>query len=373
MEKSYIVDIQNEYDRIDKNWLHLHYKISVNLVIFAFFIECLIGWIICNSDLLHTTIPIYLVKFLLIPSVLNGVCIFIEYNVMKSMNISQKKKTYIVSLLFIIICFTLFTAHGALSAVYFIFMFPILLTMIYADYKLTTITFISCMASVIVSELFLKWDIDKVSIMEDSGRLGDFLVTLSLLISFWAVSIVIIQFERKKNEASIQKEIERQQLQQKLQIDELTGIYNRFALRNAIKEMEDDDSNNNYVFAIIDIDNFKKLNDTMGHLVGDTFLVEFGKVLSENCGDEVPFRYGGDEFCILFKNRTLEEAVETCKKIQEGLKSVNIDNKIEASITVSMGISVYSKGMVISKLITNADEALYQAKIEKNRICINKD
>lgn len=373
MEKSYIIEIQNEYNRIDNKWLNLHYKTSVGLVIFAFLIECLIGWFMCNTDELHTTIPIYLLKFLIIPSALNALCIVIDYNVIHSVKISQERKIYIISLLIVVICFIIFTVHVAFSAIYFIFVVPILFTMIYGNYKLTTIISISSIAAVIISELYLKWDIDKVNIMEDPIRFGDFIITLFILVAFWAISMVVIRFEREKNAASIQKEIERQQLQQRLQIDELTGIYNRIAFRNAIKDMEEDETNNSYIFAMIDLDNFKNLNDSLGHLMGDHYLIEFGKVLRANCGDAVPFRYGGDEFCVLFCNRTLNDIVETCEKIQKDMKEIHVDNKTEVSVTASIGISIYSKGMVTSSLIINADKALYEAKTVKNKICIYND
>jgi len=373
MEESYIIEIQNEYNKIDNKWLTIHYKTSVGLVIFAFLIECLIGWFMCNTDELHTTIPMFLFKFLIMPSVLNAVCIFIAYNVIHSISIPQERKTYIISLLAVVICFVIFTVHVAFSALYFIFLVPILLTMIYCNYKLTTITFISSIAAVIISELYLKWDIDKVSIMDDSIRFGDFIITLFILVAFWAISMVVIRFEREKNAASIQKEIERQQLQQRLQRDELTGIYNRIALRKAIKDMEEDEFNNSYIFAMIDLDNFKNLNDSLGHLMGDHYLIEFSKVLRANCGDAVPFRYGGDEFCVLFCNRTSNDIVETFERIQKDMKEINVDNKAEVSVTASIGISTYSKGMVTSSLVINADKALYEAKTVKNKICIYND
>lgn len=370
MEESYVADIQKEYSRIDSKWLNLHYKISVGLTIFAFVVECLIGWIVCNSSILNTTIPIYLLKFLIIPTGLNTLFILIDHNVINSESISQERKTYIISLLFVAICFVLFTVHVAFSELYFIFLIPCLLTMIYGDYKLTTITFIASTTSVIMSELFVKWDIDKVSIMDDVVRLGDFLIAIFILIAFWIISLVIIRFENEKNEAGIQKEIERQHLHKRLKTDELTGTYNRIAFRKAVKDMQEDEADNSYIFAIIDLDNFKKLNDTMGHLMGDHYLIEFGRILRENCLAAMSFRYGGDEFCILFKNYTIGAVVETCEKIQKDLKEVNNNNEIELSVTASIGVSYYSKGMLISKLIANADKALYEAKTLKNEICI---
>lgn len=370
MEKSVINEIQNEYKRIDSRWLMLHYKTTFGLVIFSLLVECIMTLIMCNTEERHTTILIFFLKFLIFPFVLNSICIIIDYIIMHSIHVSQKIKLYSVSLLFVAICFILFTVHIVFSALYFIFAVPILLTTIYANYKLTTVTSAACIAAVIISELFIKWDIDKVSIMENSIRFGDFIVSIFILVAFSAVCMVVIFFEREKNAASIQKELERYQLQKRLQTDELTGICNRIAFRDAIKDMEEDSADNSYIFVMIDLDNFKKLNDSLGHVMGDHCLVEFGRILTENCKDATPFRYGGDEFCVLFRNHTMEEVVETCGQIQSDLKKVNVGDQADISVTASFGISSYSKDLPASMMILNTDKTLYEAKAVKNTIRI---
>lgn len=368
-----IIEIQNEYKKIDYKWLQLHFKLSVGLVLFSLFVEIVIGVLMCNSDELNTTIPIFLMKFLIIPFALNILCILIDYKVIGTKRISQEIKVYIVSMLMVVISFVLFTVHVAFSALCFIFAVPILLTIIYANYRLTIITAISSMTSLIISELFIKWDKDKVSIFEDVNIMGDFIISLFILLAFSAVCMVVIQFEKEKNAASIQKEMERHQLQIKLQIDELTGIYNRIAFRNALKDMEEDVSDNLYIFVMIDIDNFKNLNDTHGHMVGDQCLIEFGKILTANCVDAIPFRYGGDEFCILFKNHSINQVLGTCQKIKNDFANCNVCDTTKVSLTSSFGIAMYVKNMLTTKLIANTDKALYEAKTVKNAICIYRN
>lgn len=73
-----------------------------------------------------------------------------------------------------------------------------------------------------------------------------------------------------------------------------------------------------YQLAMLDLDNFKQVNDTYGHQKGDRCLQVFGGVLREACGDSAkPFRFGGDEFCILFRGQEMGSAVETCRRIQK--------------------------------------------------------
>lgn len=374
MEKTHISEvekeIQIEYNRIDSKWLELHYKTSVGLFIFSFFVEVILGYIMCTSEYLNTTVPMFIFKFVLVPFIVNFICIVVEFIVIRSKNIPQIHKVYIISLLFVVICFVLFTVHIAFTTLYFIFALPIMLTIIYANYQLTVITSAISMLGMVTSELFITWDLDKVNIFTDSIRLVDFLISLVILLAFSIVSMVVIRFEREKNTASIQKEIERQQLQKKLQIDELTGIYNRRALHDTIKEMDTDSSDSTCIFAMLDIDNLKTLNDTFGHVIGDKCLQQMGHILKKNCVDAIPFRYGGDEFCILFRNSSMENAIKICENISADLQAVSFENKENIQLTASIGISGHPKHRDSARLIVNADQALYTAKTIRNTIHI---
>jgi len=320
-------------------------------------VECVLGNFLLHSDQLNTTVPIFIVKFIVLPGLINFLCLIADYLVVRSRTIPQEKKIFIVSILFVVICFVLFTVHIAFSALYFIFSIPILMTIIYANYRLTVITALLCMVSEILSELFITWDYDKVSIFDSVLRFGDFLISLFMLCAFSAVSMVAIRFEREKNAAAIQKELERHQLQQKLQLDELTGIYNRRALQDAIKDMETDESGSSYIFVMIDMDHFKMLNDTLGHPAGDFCLVQMGRILKANCKEAVPFR-----------NVTMERVKKICRQIQFDLKKITRDNSIDFTITASFGISPYTKEMDAANLLLNTDQALYSAKSVKDAI-----
>lgn len=373
MEELINKEMQNEYKKIDNKWLKLHYKTTVGLVFFSLFVECVLGVVMCNSDALHTTIPIFIMKYIVIPFSINMILVLIDFGLMHSERLSQKVKVYGVSFVFILICIILFNAHGVFASLYFAFTVPILLTTIYVDYKLTTFASIVSIVGMVLSELFVKWNLYKASIMEDAIRLGDFMIAIFILLAFSAVCMIVIYFEKEKNSASIQKELERYKLEQRLIIDDQTGIYNRIALRNELNDLEKDESENSYIFAMIDIDNFKEINDNLGHVIGDQCLIEVGKILTANCGDAIPFRFGGDEFCILFRNNTLQEVIQTCEKIQKEFRETNVTGNKKLVITASIGISIYTKDMSSSNLIANTDKALYEAKSVRNAIRIHGD
>jgi diguanylate cyclase (GGDEF)-like protein len=368
LDDMYIRAVQDEYTRIDESWLQLHYKTSVILVIFSLLVEIGMGMILVNSDMLTTTVYRYFLKFLIIPSGVNFSFIAIETLIMRSKRFSQKHKIYSVSLIYVGIGFVLFSVHCTFTAAYYIFAIAIMLTAIYADYRVTYVTALASIGSIIISELFLEWDKDKISIFKDTHRMGDFLISLFVLLAFSIAIMAVIRFERRKNSAGIQKEIERQLLQQSVHMDEMTGVYNRKAFRAEMKYVEDNASDRNYTLAIVDIDKFKNINDTWGHHVGDLCLIEFAKILKEFCLDMTPFRYGGDEFCLLFCDKSMEETEAICEEIQAKVNRLNFEDYPTLVLTASFGIASITDQIDTVRLFIHADRALYEAKKVRNAI-----
>ncbi len=134
--------------------------------------------------------------------------------------------------------------------------------------------------------------------------------------------------------------------------DALTSLYNRRYFLNLFEK-----SLNDGVVAILDIDYFKRINDSYGHLAGDKTLVAFSKSLKSCFKDYPVCRYGGEEFAIFAEGLTVAEfqrMLEDCQMKQAGDADLN-------AITFSAGISTYKAGY-IEVAIINADEKLYEAK-----------
>jgi len=160
--------------------------------------------------------------------------------------------------------------------------------------------------------------------------------------------------------------------------DFLTGINNRrqfYHLSNiAISKNKRDRSR--LSIAILDIDHFKKINDTYGHDIGDMILVEFSNLLSVVFRDyDTVGRVGGEEFGICLPDTNLEQGLLACerfrKELAEKKMSIVIEEKlIKLSITASIGITNTNKESNIEILIKQADKALYDAKVKgRNLVC----
>jgi diguanylate cyclase (GGDEF)-like protein len=151
-------------------------------------------------------------------------------------------------------------------------------------------------------------------------------------------------------------------------IDPMTGLYNRRFLQNFIDNFvsKNEPKNESFTILMIDIDFFKKVNDTYGHDIGDKVIVAVANVLQQNIRkSDLAIRYGGEEFMVLLHYANKEAAYKIAQKIKNAFSAIEFetaDNQ-KFSKTLSIGISEFPKdGDTIWKCIKLADTALYTAK-----------
>ncbi|MBS0298511.1 MAG: diguanylate cyclase [Proteobacteria bacterium] len=172
-----------------------------------------------------------------------------------------------------------------------------------------------------------------------------------------------------------QLETELQEMGEKVHEDHLTGILNRRGLDNAFDRETSRSIRHKtpLCFALLDIDNFKQLNDTHGHKVGDDALVYLVESVKDTTRPEdVVSRYGGEEFVILLPNTSLEEAVQILSRIRRNLtKKFFLHENKRLLITFSAGVAQLRTGESQESIYKRADEAMYRAKRSgKNQILI---
>jgi diguanylate cyclase (GGDEF)-like protein len=162
---------------------------------------------------------------------------------------------------------------------------------------------------------------------------------------------------------------ERRVLLKRADYDSLTGLYNRRKLTEEIKRYLKAQSE--FGLAILDIDDFKKINDTYGHPIGDIILKEIGQILRDNLGEYLVGRLGGDEFVILIENVqiiniVIQKLELTCNQIAK----IKIEEHPDIVVTCSCGLAVAPKdGETVAELYKAADSALYIAKsLGKNKL-----
>ena len=159
--------------------------------------------------------------------------------------------------------------------------------------------------------------------------------------------------------------------------DALTGLYNQRMFWELLEYEVERAKRRKYEFALlmIDIDNFKVINDTYGHVFGDEFLREFARFLEETFRrEDIVARYGGDEFAVILPYTSEDEALRTAKRLLERLESFAVpapDGK-PVRATVSIGVAVYPiHGRDAKELFKVADSTMYRIKAEgKNRVSL---
>jgi len=220
------------------------------------------------------------------------------------------------------------------------------------------------MACTIVSELAFTIYIDNYGF---SNLIGHYFKIFSFYFIYKVIIVKGIQEpyeiifrEMKQTE---QKLFEQNSILKNLAtVDGLTGLYNHRHLYERLEEEAKRCSRHegSFVVMILDIDHFKNINDTCGHLIGDKILKELSQILIENTRQtDLVGRYGGEEFLIMLTETSLNEGFNVAEKIRRAVESNGFSAQI--CLTVSIGIEEYS-GEKVSELLGKADNKLYAAK-----------
>ena len=144
-------------------------------------------------------------------------------------------------------------------------------------------------------------------------------------------------------------------------IDDLSGLYNRKYMNHYLNKLQSDKNRHVYGF-LLDINEFKAINDTYGHLTGDRALIQFGKNLQHSIDkDSVAIRMGGDEFVIFAKLKSDEEALALKKQIKYNVRQFNIKSKEPFHLSFSIGIAKFN-GKNTDAFLSAMDDSMYEAK-----------
>ena len=195
------------------------------------------------------------------------------------------------------------------------------------------------------------------------------------MLMFVSTSMVFLLINLKKTKRSEQNlmaindvlSVKSAELELISQHDELTGLLNRTGLKSKMIECLD---KKQYPLTVvmIDVDFFKKINDTFGHQKGDTVLSNLGGLLKEFVQDEESVsRFGGEEFIVLMPEKSIEDVMDRLDRLRLQIQDTDMD--IDQDVTASFGLASSQEYAGIKNLIDCADSALYQAK-QEGRNCI---
>lgn len=204
----------------------------------------------------------------------------------------------------------------------------------------------------------------RVVVVDDNGDLSGIISQkelISLTYSKWA--ILMKEYHEELNEINTILEHKNKEYEAMASTDSLTGLYNRKKFtelyKSSYKTMTQ--RNNNMSMIMLDIDFFKKVNDTHGHNSGDNVLIQVSHAILKALRDtDIVSRWGGEEFLVLLPATDLDNAAYLAEKIRSNIQELKIDRV--GHITASLGVSQVNKGDKMDDIIDRVDKALYLAK-----------
>jgi diguanylate cyclase (GGDEF)-like protein len=234
----------------------------------------------------------------------------------------------------------------------------------------------------IESEWYIIYSQDMKEILKSYSRLKLISFNLVIVLSVLITSIMVFfntlnekkikeeQLEKSKKKLELLVDERTKELKILVQKDSLTGLFNHKAIMKKLDSIIDKKVDENLSLGIVmmDIDNFKKINDKYGHVIGDEVLVKVSAVLNEFSDENCCIgRYGGEEFIIIFKDKNKSEVERISEEIRRSIELISYDFD-NFTTTASFGYKMWS-GEAVVDLIKKADDNMYLAKSKgKNRI-----
>jgi diguanylate cyclase (GGDEF)-like protein len=195
----------------------------------------------------------------------------------------------------------------------------------------------------------------------------EYVISIMVFVSLSLIFPAIAGFKLIENDEKMQEEIKRLSEE-----DYLTKLYNRRKIHEIIETEIKRSRRYNSAFAVLllDIDDFKMINDTFGHNAGDKVLIQFSSIIGQTVREsDIAGRWGGEEFLVICPETTTEGAISLAEKIRYNIENYTFEEA--GNITASIGVAGAQHGDNVKSLIFRADEALYSSKkAGKNRVTV---
>ena len=204
-------------------------------------------------------------------------------------------------------------------------------------------------------------------------RIGNIFYVINILIGAFVLLYTVSMYTITNTYTECKLRVQTEQLRIMAAIDTLTQLNNRRAMNDYLKDMKAKSkaSGKNYVLGIGDIDNFKRVNDTYGHEMGDEVLIAVAATLKEKAPKSACVaRWGGEEFLIAIPNSNLNEGVKYAENLIKAIEQIRFKHEDkEFNVTLTLGICEGHPNDVIDNVISTADNRLYKGKkAGKNRV-----
>ncbi len=302
------------------------------------------------------------------PLVANSGGVMVLRSVLESPNISLGRKKYATVFYLEFMATVLAICHGhSILVLFSCYQIPILWSATYGVKNIVLVAHLCGQVSMLAFSFYF-WMTDNTN-----GVLNVIVAMVTLMLSHFLAAI-LMKFIREKDDI-IRSHIEdNENLGERLLREPMTGLYNHAAFHSLLGQKIRERGREPLSLAIIDIDNFKRVNDTFGHKNGDMVILALAEVLKKNCGEKYfPCRYGGEEFAVILPGLKEKEAVKKMEEVLSEFRSLHYDWNTGPAITFSCGVFQHSEvNMSAAELFRITDQMLYKAKQSGKNCCNSK-
>jgi len=361
---------------LSHNELHIDLKVWMNKILSIYwfiiglaFIGQMFGFFMSQAYQLYPPVE-FLVIRVLVPSGVQVVLMIIVQYLVKTRGLYKPKMLTIFGTL---AAWMTAYSHASVPGLQVLFVILLAVNLIYFNKNELRFSFIANLIA--LTSLYLIPDV------RESATIFERFTYLFILIAAYQVfSLVldrgtdILDVLKRSNEQERSLMVRSAMMERLTKVDPLTELYNHRTFYEYLDFLYDQSIHYNMPLqlAIIDIDNFKKINDEFGHDVGDIILKRVARTIEDSVTEnEIVARYGGEEFAVLITSKSINDGYELVESIRKKIANLKND-EINRPITVSIGFQPLSKDLSQTQFFKRADELLYQAKQNgKNQVAVS--
>lgn len=361
-------NIERIHDEDMQKWRKAMFAANLIFAAVIFMMEILLFAVLEIQNLQNQPLMEYLFQYLFLPTAFDLIILLVGYILMQIRKEDATMQNAIPLVQMTLMCFVLSTIHHVFFVTFATFCFPVFISGIFGERKITRgITILS-----IVCLTIMQYVGPRINDVDVRFLFTSYLIAVAIVLCANVLCNLLMRYEYQKDRKLEMLYRSRMEIMDQLKYDQKTGLYGHTSFQTGLKKLVDEaELRKRPAVAVLDIDDFKKVNDTYGHVKGDMVILELARIMREACGDKyTAARFGGEEFAILFQNGTLDDYIRTVEMIRQEMERTPFDFRPEP-VTISAGVAIWKRGWGTTEFFDRADEALYISKRQgKNRTTV---
>lgn len=318
-------------------------------------------YLVDSGDLLPKDRGMYIRTRILFPSVFNYGCLLLNRAVQTKETATEVCKNDSMIVTVLLLCSVTVWVHYTLVSALSVFVLPVVLSAVFVSKKKMRLICAVSLAAMCICAAH-----SYLLVVGDPFLVRNIAVPFFLVLVACLLSNIIMAYIQEGKADLLSSYRVQLILDRKVKMDPLTNLYNQHTFFKKLEESVRlaEQQNEGFSMAILDIDNFKAINDTYGHSAGNQVLEGLSDLMGMVFSPKREFvaRYGGEEFGIIFKGMTRDQAYERIEQLRRHFSDSRLSYIGVIHVTFSGGVAQYQPGEESSTLFNRADAALYEAK-----------